>query len=290
MLLIAMVTASRQLKVVRAAITWNQPQQDKQMPPQSQQLNPILQQKPVAVTTWLQRGDDESQLDISSDQVSHVEMLPSALLPSALPGPSQQWSPPLVMTVRDYVPTPSTVNYTPEPQSIINRWELLVESPPPPLHSAFEQLGFKPAQNSGQNNNPPNQTRLQRLPSIVLSKLVISVQTLQNGRVLCFFFNDGTMQYRDRFTFEEIYNETNSARISSLQQAGFQFMDPTPCLAVALSPTNSSFAQVCEDGKVKWNNLKYTGPDFAPTGPCRELTRPILAARFMSMSNFVYED
>lgn len=264
MLLIAMVTASRQLKVVRAAIGWNQSQQDKQAPLQNQ-LNPMLQHKPAAVTTWLQHSDEESQLDISSDLISHVEMLPSAV-----PTGTNQWSPPLVVVVREYVPSPSTVNYSPEPQSIINRWELLMESPPQPLHPAFEQLGFKPSQNTQQTGNQAH-TRLHKLPPIIVNKLVISVQTLQHGRVVCFFFSDGTVQYRDRFTFEEVFSEPNPSRIVSLQHAGFQFTDPTPCLAATLSPTNSSFAQVGEDGKVKWNNLKYTGPDLA-TGPDREST------------------
>ncbi|KIH87170.1 mediator of RNA polymerase II transcription subunit 16, fungi type [Sporothrix brasiliensis 5110] len=261
MLLIAMVTASRQLKVVRAAIGWNQSQQDKQAPLQSQQLNPMLQHKPTAVTTWLQHSGGESQLDISSDLVSHVEMLPSAL-----PTGANQWSQPLVIVVREYLPTQSTASYHPEPQSIVDRWELVTESPPQPLHPAFEQLGFKPTQSIPQTGSQAH-TRLNKLPPVIINKLIISIQNLHHGRVVCFFFSDGTLQYRDRFTFEEVFNEPNPARIASLQHAGFQFSDPTPCLAAVLSPTNCSFAQVCEDGKVKWNNLKYTGPDLAPTGP-----------------------
>ena len=264
MLLIAMVTASRQLKVVRAAIGWNPVQPEKQTPHQGQQLNPNLQHKPAAVTTWLQHNDEESQLDISSTQISHIEILPSALLPG-----SNQWQPPLVVVVREYVPTPSTANFSPEPQSIINRWELLVESPQQPLHPAFEQLGFKSSQANNQHGNQGT-TRLHRLSTITLNKLVVSVQTIQQGRVICFFFSDGTQQYRDRFTFEEVFNEPNLARISALQHAGFQFVDPVPCLSVALSPTACSFAQVCEDGSVKWSCLKYMGGDIAPAGPDRK--------------------
>ncbi|CAK7233542.1 Mediator of RNA polymerase II transcription subunit 16 [Sporothrix curviconia] len=260
-LLVAMVTASRQLKVVRAAIGWIPAQSEKQTPHQGQQLNPQLQQKPAAVTTWLQRNDEESQVDISSSQISHIEMLPSAVHPG-----TNQWIPPLVVSIREYLPTPSTASFTPEPQSIINRWELLVESPQQPLHPAFEQLGFTPSQVSNQQGNQ-GATRLHRLPTITLNRLVVSVQTIQQGRVICLFFSDGTQQYRDRFTFDEIYNDSNPARISALQHAGFQFVDPTPCLSAALSPTGCSFAQVCEDGKVKWNSLKYVGEDIATSGP-----------------------
>lgn len=274
MLQIAMVTASRQLKVVRAAINWNIPQQDKQVPNQSLQLNPVLQQKAAAVTTWLQHGHDESQLDISSDHISHVEMLPSAS-----PKPNQPWSQPVIVTVRNYVPSPATLPYTPEPQTIINRWELLVDSPPPPVHPAFEQLGFKPVQKNAAGNNVPIQTRLNWLPPVVLPKLVVSVQTVQYGRAVCFMFADGTVQYRDRFTFEEIYNEPDLSRIFSLQSANYQFTDTTPCLAATLSPTNCSLAQLCENGEVKWNGLKYTGPEFAAAGPDGEFARRVAVRR-----------
>ncbi|CAK7273961.1 Mediator of RNA polymerase II transcription subunit 16 [Sporothrix epigloea] len=264
MLLVAMVTTSRKLKVVRAAISWNQAQAEKQTPHQSQQLNPSLQQKSAAVTTWLQRNDDETQLDIISTQISHIEILPSALLAG-----QNQWIPPLVVVIREYVPTPDTANFSPEPQSIINRWELLVETPLQSIHPAFEQLGFTPNQ---ANNKQGNQgvTRLHRLPSITINKIIIAVQAVQQGRVICLFFHDGTQQYRDRFTFDEIYNEPNPARISSLQHAGFQFIDPKPCISVALSPTGCSYAQLCQDGKVRWSSLKYMGADIATSGPDRQ--------------------
>ncbi|CAK7265909.1 Mediator of RNA polymerase II transcription subunit 16 [Sporothrix epigloea] len=260
MLLVALVTASRKLKVLRAAIGWNPTQAEKQASHQIQQLNPILQQKSAAVTTLLQRNDGETQLDISSALASHVKILPSALLAG-----TNQWTPPLVIVVRDYLPTADTANVSPEPQSIINRWELLVETPLQSIHPAFEQLGFKPNE---ANIKQANQgvSRLHKLPTITINKLIVSVQTTQHGRVICFFFSDGTQQCRDRFTFEEIYDESNPARISSLQHAGFQFVDPKPCLSVALSPTACSLAQVCLDGKVTWSSLKYMGADSATSG------------------------
>ncbi len=52
---------------------------------------------------------------------------------------------------------------------------------------------------------------------------------MQFGRAICIAFSDGTVQYRDRFTMNEIYHETNTNRIMVPNQVGFQFADSTPC-------------------------------------------------------------
>jgi mediator of RNA polymerase II transcription subunit 16, fungi type len=118
-------------------------------------------------------------------------------------------------------------------------------------------------------------TRLRKLDSIVVPKVVISIHTMQLGKVICFAFSDGTVQYRDRVTMNEMYNEHNVNSIMSPHQVGFQFTDETPCeymlalgrehlvsdlsagLQAAFSPTNCSFVQICEDASIKWNKLHY---------------------------------
>src|SRR3954470_17771087 len=100
-------------------------------------------------------------------------------------------------------------------------------------------------------------TRLRKLDSIVVPKVVISIHTMQLGKVLCFAFSDGTVQYRDRITMNEVYNEHNLSSIMSPHQVGFQFTNDTPCLQAAFSPTNCSFVQICEDASIKWNKLHY---------------------------------
>ena len=72
-------------------------------------------------------------------------------------------------------------------------------------------------------------TRLRKLESIVIPKIVLTVQTMQFGRVLCFAFNDGTVQYRDRFTMNQLYTEHNTNSIMSPHQVGFQFTNESPC-------------------------------------------------------------
>jgi mediator of RNA polymerase II transcription subunit 16, fungi type len=128
-------------------------------------------------------------------------------------------------------------------------------------------------------------TRLRRLESVVLSKIVIAVTSIQFGKAFCISFNDGTVEYRDRFTMNEIYSENSIDRVTSLRQIGFSLQDEMPCrslistllaeyppvsvqdktnsrlclagLQMALSPTNCSTVQICDDGKVKWNKLHY---------------------------------
>jgi Mediator complex subunit 16 len=70
--------------------------------------------------------------------------------------------------------------------------------------------------------------RLQKSKSIVIPKIIISIHTMQLGKVICFAFSDGTVQYRDRFTMEEIYNEHNVNSIMSPHQVGFRFENETP--------------------------------------------------------------
>jgi len=72
-------------------------------------------------------------------------------------------------------------------------------------------------------------TRLRKLDSIVVPKVVISTHTMQLGKVICFAFSDGTVQYRDRVTMNEVYNEHNVNSIMSPHQVGFQFTNETPC-------------------------------------------------------------
>ncbi|KAK0618557.1 mediator complex, subunit Med16 [Bombardia bombarda] len=272
-LLIAFATTSKQLRVVRASIQWGLPQNaaDKQAPPGSIHLTPVLRERHVAVSSWV--GPSESTLDASMAQLSHIEVLPSVprTSPVAIAAPAA------VLTVRSYLPS-DTSPYGQESQSILDRWEI-VSDQEQAVHPAFEQLGPKNSATS-----PPTMTRLRKLEPIILPKIIVSIHTMQLGRVLCFAFSDGTVQYRDRFTMNEIYNEQDLNAVTSLHQIGFQFVDETPCLQVAFSPTNCSFVQICEDGEIRWNSLHYVMDD--PNTALQDSRRysAILAALSVAMS------
>jgi mediator of RNA polymerase II transcription subunit 16 len=142
-LLVALATSSKQLRVVRVNIQWGLPQ-DKQVLSQSQPLRPSLRETHVAVASWVQHGSSESAPDASVPQLSHIEILPSAHTAQ-----SQPMHPPVVLTVRSYVPQDASP-YQQESQSIIDRWEV-VSDQPQALHPAFEQLGSR----NGNTSAPP---------------------------------------------------------------------------------------------------------------------------------------
>jgi len=63
----------------------------------------------------------------------------------------------------------------------------------------------------------------------MINKVIISLHLIQFGKVICIAFSDGTVQYRDRFTMNEIYNEINVSRIMMPNQVGFEFTESSPC-------------------------------------------------------------
>ena len=242
MLYVALATASKQLAVMKVLIQWSPSQADKQVPPGSNPLNPTMVAKPVAITSWLQQDTSESVLDPVMAELSHLEMLPSARQT-----PQSLWSPPLVLAVRSHVPI-SGASFNQELHSIMDRWEVLTK-PQQPLHQAFEQLGSRGGQppaaqvssaslvDSDLHTMPTllqPLVRLRKLEPIVFNKIVVSLHAIQYGKVICIAFSDGTLQYRDRFTMDEIYHEIDVNRIMALPQVGFRYPKSTACTWHAL--------------------------------------------------------
>jgi mediator of RNA polymerase II transcription subunit 16 len=146
-LLIALATASKQLRVVRVGIQWGVPQADKQVLPATAPLRPSLKESHVAVTSWAQHGPAEPALDVPTAQLSHIEILPS--VPAMQAQPASPTSPAVVLTVRSYLPEDGSP-YHQDGQSVIDRWEV-VNDQPQALHPAFEELGSK----NGAASAPP---------------------------------------------------------------------------------------------------------------------------------------
>lgn len=132
-LFVAMATSSKQLQVVQVVVNWGVPPQDnmKGINPATQTLNPMMRGRHMVISSWLPGGTSDSLLDASMTKITHIE-----LLPAALDQPNKGWFPPVVLTVRSFVPTPDTP-YNQEMQSIIDRWEILFDQPQT-VHSAFE--------------------------------------------------------------------------------------------------------------------------------------------------------
>ncbi|KAI0408928.1 RNA polymerase II mediator complex subunit Sin4 [Xylaria palmicola] len=254
---IAMATTSKQLRVVQVAIAFNPPKPDnpQNMHSGGYTLSPSLGKRHVAVTSWFQTGLSESPLDASMSKISHIEMLPAHF-----DFHTKQWSPIVVITVRSFVPDPNSP-YNQEVQSIIDRWELLTDQKQT-VHTAFERLG---ARKNSAGSTPPATARLKKLDSTIVNKVVLGVNVLSFGKVLCFYYNDGSVEYRDRFTMHELYREINLDRMHSILEAGFSQSGEPSCLQMAFSPSNYSLVQMYEDGQIKWHNLEYTLGDPAAT-------------------------
>ncbi|KAI0141837.1 RNA polymerase II mediator complex subunit Sin4 [Xylariaceae sp. FL1272] len=247
---IAMATASIQLRVVQVSIAFKSenPQNAPQTAQTNQPLSPNLGKKHVAVTSWFQTGMVESAFDASMTKVSHIEMLPNHFNIQ-----TKELSPIVILTVRSFIPG-SNSPYGHEVQSIIDRWELLTEQKQT-VHPAFERLAAKRGKTG---NTPPSASRLKKLPSTVVNKIVMGVKVMPSARILAFYYNDGTIEYRDRFTMTEMYREINLERIDSILQAGFSQTGEPSCLQMAFSPAGYSLVQMYEDGQIKWHNLAYT--------------------------------
>ncbi|KAI0484923.1 RNA polymerase II mediator complex subunit Sin4 [Xylariaceae sp. FL0804] len=251
---IAMATKSQQLRIVLVGINFgaNKPENGQNMAAGNHQIIVALMQRHIAATSWLEAAN-ETPLESSMATVSHIEMIQPFFKYD-----TKEFTPLLVLVVRSFVPGPSSP-YHQEAQSIIDRWELLVDEQQA-LHSAFEQLAAK---RNSVGSAPPKGASLKKLSSIVVNKMVVGVQVISFGKVICFTYNDGSIEYRDRFTMEEIYREVNLDRFSSLQEAGFSCSTEQSCLQFALSPTTASFVQMSEDGQVKWHCPEYTLADPA---------------------------
>ena len=209
-LLVVLATASKQLQVLQVAVNWGQPQDPKNIPPGAQPLNPAFKERHVAISTWLPGDNNESVLDASMSELSILE-----LIPPSIDGTNKAWVPAVIVTVRTYVPTPETPYQ--EVQSVIDRWEVPYEQGQT-LHPAFEQLGSRRNSTGAQPGAVP---RLKKLEPIVVNKIVIGVSVVRLGTVLCLTYSDGSVEYRDRITMNEIWNMVNLDRISSILEAGF---------------------------------------------------------------------
>jgi mediator of RNA polymerase II transcription subunit 16, fungi type len=135
---VALATTSKQIQVVQVALSWGYPppENGKNIPPASIPLNPSLKGRHVAISGLLPGTPSESHLDPAMTQISLLEFIPTSYNSS-----TKTWHPPVVLTVRSFVPTPD-IPYNQEVQSIIDRWELVLDQNQT-LHDAFENLSSR---------------------------------------------------------------------------------------------------------------------------------------------------
>jgi mediator of RNA polymerase II transcription subunit 16 len=216
-LLVAIATTSKQLRLVKVDVQWgNSSQPDMNGPPQNTRLNPSFTETHLATTNWLQTGSADASQDLSMAELSHLHVLPTLMNNTG-----KNMVPPMILSVRSRSPGQGSFEMA---QSIIDRWEAVEEKQE--LHRAFEQLGSR---RNSMASELPKAVKLRQLEPIVINKVCIGFQTMQFGKVLILTFADGTMEYRDRFTFEELWAAEDTNKISNLRQVGWTYTDTGPC-------------------------------------------------------------
>lgn len=246
-IIIVLTTASKKLKVMKMEIQWAGPGavQEKTQLSATARLNPSLVEDHLATIDWLQMVDEPSLPEFTT-----LQTLPSIVDNAGKAGV------PLIIGVRA---RSSGVGGFDMAQTIIDRWECVEQKSS--IQTAFEQIGSR--RNSITSTQElPISTRLKRLESIAINKIVIGMQVSQYGKVLIFIMSDGSVEHRDRFTFDELYTTPDESRIMNLKEAGWTFSEEGPCYQAAFSPTQCSMIQTGEDGKLKWSKLHYAHGDI----------------------------
>ena len=208
------MTTSKQLKFLRIDLRWGAQPGKSASARTSTQFTAALAEKHLATTSWM----DDTAEDLSMPEVSHL-----LTLPSLLDNTGKDMVPPMVISVRARIS--DNGSYPATTQSIIDRWEA-VEQQRHHVHSALEQLGNR--RNSISSETSPT-TYLRQLEPIVIDRCVVGLQSTQFGKIVVITFSDGSVQHRDRFTFDEIYTEREVGAIFNLRQVGWTFPDESRC-------------------------------------------------------------
>jgi hypothetical protein len=62
-----------------------------------------------------------------------------------------------------------------------------------------------------------------------VNKIIVALDTMNIGKVLFFAYSDGSVEYRDRLTMVETFNDGDLDRVWHLSQIGFSYPDDEPC-------------------------------------------------------------
>jgi mediator of RNA polymerase II transcription subunit 16 len=156
-------------------------------------------------------------------ELSHIEVLPSVM-----DNTGKNPTSPMVVTVRSRTPSEGSYQVA---QSVLDRWEVVEQKQN--LSSAWEQLGSR--RNSISSELPPV-TQLRKVTHITSNKVVVAFHTLTFGKILVLAFADGTVEYHDRYTFDEIYTAQELDKVMNLRQVGWTFTDEGPCKPPTYNP------------------------------------------------------
>jgi mediator of RNA polymerase II transcription subunit 16, fungi type len=224
----------RRLRVFRITVNWNQSQPHRG--------GPVTFTAPPTLSVGHITAIDHispQQPDTACLSILHVVSPPPTIVDSAAASVA-------ILAVYTYTPLPTDPTQAHrDAYSCVARWSL--ETTVPSLHPAFDKLksnGANPAQTSPI-------TTLRRAADIYSAKLILSVRSQFLDTIVCFLHSDGTIEYRDRATFDVLMDPIDTKTASCPAQTGFINSAVDHRADVASSPDGSFVVATKHDGKLE---------------------------------------
>lgn len=235
-LLLVLHDEARRFRVLTVTIEWNPSQQARPSGQPSIRVNPSLS---VGHLTSLEH--------VSAQHSDLARLTGLSFLPQVPEGASDQQppSPPTIVATFTHASLPAdSTQQAPEAFTAIARWQL--EGMTPTMHGSFSNLKKKA------NATPalPPSRIIQRQPDQGTMKSILSIKAMPFGTPLAFLASDGSVEFRDRNSFNVIEPLLDTAFVTSLPQAGFEHLAGFHNMEAAISNDGSAMALVQPDGKL----------------------------------------
>jgi mediator of RNA polymerase II transcription subunit 16 len=233
---------AKRLRMLAISIEWNASQQARPNGQPSIRVNPSLDVTHIT-------GLDHVTAQHADTQLTGLTLLPASQNPSA---DQQLPSFPTIVATFSHAALPSsTSQHVVERFTAISRWQL--ETVSPTMHESYGNL----KQNAKATPPQPSNQCLQRLPDQITMKLVLSLKSTSFGTLLAFIMSDGSVEFRDRGTFNIIEPSMDTTVASSLPQSGFEHTSGFHCIDAVVSHDAAAMAYVQPDGKMEGKVMTF---------------------------------
>lgn len=169
-----------------------------------------------------------------------------------------------------------------ESSTILLRWQ--IESETPNLHEGFRNL--KP--NAQLSTTTTSKTVLRRQPDLVSSKILLSVHLKCFDTILACVASDGSVEFRDRATFDLLESYMDTDHVYSLPQSGFSYLPGEHNIDAAISYDGSAMVVVRTNGSLQTSTMAFQYgwqrvDDTGDNGSLAEAAIVCLARQYMTM-------
>ncbi|KAK5159798.1 Mediator of RNA polymerase II transcription subunit 16 [Recurvomyces mirabilis] len=224
---------ARRFRVYKIVINWN-----------------AVQQNPNGGVVTIAPTVDVSHLSMLGPERPELAQLTSlhilsAAAPHADPSASATTT---VAAIYTHVPTAMGAVQQNDYFSMLVRWD--IETVTPTLHGSFAKL-----KQNGPTTNTRPVTVLRRQPDILLSKIILNLQTLHHNTAIALISSLGTIDLYDRATWTPIEHLGDTTTASTLQQSGLGFSSSEHSANIAGNADCCMLACTRPDGKVETKNV-----------------------------------